>query len=137
MANVEITDFTVEKDIANATLSLSYRITFDDYDKVTNLGWIEAWRYIEDDTGFDLDLDAPDDQIGLGQRVIQPVRANGRDYIDRVRTRELAWADLNLDSDTWGGNEELRGEVTLTPVLPEKVVVESDVVEISQTAVVG
>jgi hypothetical protein len=118
-------------------LTLSYRITFDDYDKVTNLGWIEAWRYIEDDTGFDLDLDAPDDQIGLGQRVIQPVRANGRDYIDRVRTRELAWADLNLDSDTWGGNEELRGEVTLTPVLPEKVVVESDVVEISQTAVVG
>jgi hypothetical protein len=137
MANVEITDFTVEKDIANATLTLSYRITFDDYDKVTNMGWEEGWRYIEDDTGFDQDLDAPDDQIGFRQKVIQPLRANGRDYVDRVRTRELAWADLNLDSDTWGGNEEMRGEVTLTPLLPEKVVVESDVVEISQTAVVG
>jgi hypothetical protein len=137
MANVEITDFTVEKDIANATLTLSYRITFDDYDKVTNLGWIEAWRYIEDDTGFDQDIGAPDDQIGFQVALRTPVRSDGRDYVDRVRTRELAWADPNLDSDTWGGNEELRGEVTLTPLLPEKVVVESDVVEISQTAVVG
>lgn len=128
MATVNITNFDVVRDVGNAELTLDYDIVFDDFDVATNVGYRESWKYVEADAGFDGDIDTDDDQIGFGEGLRNPVHANGRTSLTRHRHRTVVWSDLNLDNDTWMGDEEIRGEVKLEPLLPTTVEAESDVV---------
>jgi hypothetical protein len=74
---------------------------------------------------------APDDPIGLSQTLVNPVRADGRESVHRVRTKRLAWADLDEDPQSWAGEDEIRGEVTLAPLLPSVTVAESNTVAVA------
>jgi hypothetical protein len=129
MAAISNVELTIVKDVANAQLTLAYDVEFDDFDRVTNLGYRESWRFIGDDTGFDSDVLAPDEQIGAGSVLRNPVYANGQDSVHRTRSRTIPWADLDEDP-WWAGLDEIRGEVTLTPLLPGEAVAESNLVTV-------
>jgi hypothetical protein len=129
MAAINNVELTIVKDVANALITLAYDVEFDEFDRTTNLGYRESWRYFGDDTGFDGDLLGPDDQIGPGATLLNPVHADGRQSVHRVRERTIAWADLDEDP-WWAGEDEIRGEVTVKPLLPSTTVAESNLVTV-------
>ena len=102
---------------------MTYTINWSDFDRNSNLTYVETWKLIEDDTGQDGDEvpadgdDAVPQQFGLAT----VLSAGGRTSTDRTLTRRLAFADFNQDV----GDDEIRAVVTLTPQLPLGIVRES------------
>ena len=51
MATVNITNFTITHTAANADFVLEYDVNYDDFDRLTDIGYTESWYLIGDDTG--------------------------------------------------------------------------------------
>jgi hypothetical protein len=122
------------RDVANVTIKMDYDITFDEFDRRTNLLYIESWRVIGDDTGQDGD-DGPigdDPLLGVGA-FAQFVASNGLAVLHRTRTRTAPWASLDEDAGlpAPADDDEIRAVVTLTPRLPTATSFESAVQVIS------
>jgi hypothetical protein len=67
MATVNITKFTITHTADNADFVLEYDVIYDDFDRLTDIGYTESWYLIGDDTGQDQDDGAPgDNQLGAG-----------------------------------------------------------------------
>jgi hypothetical protein len=122
VASITNLTLTVVRNIANVTTTIDYDITFDEFDRRTNLRYLESsWRLIGDDTGQDGDDGMVGDDLVLGEGALTAlVSADGLTVRHRTRSRTDAWTSLNEDSALPAPNndDEIRAVVTLTPQLP-------------------
>jgi hypothetical protein len=133
MATLRDLELQIVRDVANAELTLTYKIDWSPFDVLTNLQYTETWRVFGDDTGEDVDdQGAGDDSINLGPTVVGLVSANGQTTSTRTKTKTIAMSLLNEDtaSPATTGDEEIRALVTLTPLLPAATSRESPKVEL-------
>jgi hypothetical protein len=118
MPTISDLNLAIVKDVANANVTVTYKINWDAFDQATDLEYDETWKLIGDDTNSDGDnLPIGDDPISLGLLPIVRVSSNGNAVTERTKNKTIAFS--NLDEDT-GVNEddEIRAVVTLTPRLP-------------------
>jgi hypothetical protein len=123
MASITTPVVTIVRDLANAEVEVKYTINWTEFDRNSNLQYLETWKMIEDDTGQDGD-EVPadgDDPIPQQFGFAAVLSAGGRTSTERTLTRRLAFADFNQDV----GDDEIRAVVTLTPQLPLGIVRES------------
>jgi|RhiMetdeSRZDD1v2_1073273.scaffolds.fasta_scaffold841954_1 hypothetical protein len=127
MATVNITNFTITHTAANADFVLEYDVLYDDFDRVTDIGYTESWYLIGDDTGQDQDDGAPgDNQLGATRFFSSPQRAQGRTSVSRSHAWPYSWATLNEDGGAAGiADDEIRAVVKLEPLLPTTSTTES------------
>jgi hypothetical protein len=151
MASVSnlVLDIQVVNDGANlvANVTASYRINWSSYDINSNQPYREVCKLIGDDSGITPPEDGTDDNISNGQLfpqllfppfptvpgpVISPliplfntVAAEGQAFVDRVHQKSINLSNLDEDQDPVLNPDEIRAQVSLTPVLPAAVTRES------------
>src|SRR5215468_11302238 len=119
MAELRNIVLDIDKDVANANVTVTYEIRWSAFEQATDLEFDETWKLIGDDTGEDGDnLPVGDDPISMGLMLVGHVSSNGQATTSRTLTRTISFA--NLDEDATGSNtdDEIRAVVTLTPRLP-------------------
>jgi hypothetical protein len=115
MATLTNVTLSIVRDVANAEMTVEYDIVWNAFDRETNVQYLEALRFIGDDTGQDGDdANAGDDAINTGLSVLTLVSANGAASTHRTKLRTIEFDLLNEDV----GDDEIRAVVTLTPQLP-------------------
>ena len=143
-----ITNLTLDVEVVNdganlvANVTAAYTIGFSDYDVSSNQPYREACKLIGDDTGITPAEDGVDDAIANGQLFPQllfpspgpfplpiplfnTVQSNGQASIDRVHTKTISLSNLDEDQAPVPNPDEIRAQVSLTPVLPVAVIRES------------
>jgi hypothetical protein len=142
-------DVEVVNDGANlvANVTASYRLNWSSYDINSNQPYREVCKLIGDDSGITPAEDGTDDNITNGQLfpqllfptfpaapgpVISPlvplfntVAAEGQPFLDRVHTKTINLSNLDEDQAPVANPDEIRAQVSLTPVLPAAVTRES------------
>ena len=147
-----ILDIEVVNDGANlvANVTASYRINWSSYDQNSNQPYRESCVLIGDDTGITPAEDGTDDSIvggtlfpqllfppfpavnGGGGGIASPLiplfgttASNGQAFTDRVHTKSIPLGSLDEDPGSLANPDEIRAQVTMTPVLPAAVTRES------------
>jgi hypothetical protein len=144
-------DVEVVNDGANlvANVTASYRINWSSYDQNSNQPYRESCVLIGDDTDIVPAEDGADDSIVGGQlfpqlifppfplgngasAVASPLiplfgttASNGQPFTDRVHSKSIPLGNLDEDPGSLANPDELRAQVTMTPVLPAAVTRES------------
>ena len=142
-------DIEVVNDGANlvANVTATYRINWSSYDQNSNQPYRESCVLIGDDTGITPAEDGTDDPIPNGtlfpQLLFPPfpvvsggiaspliplfntTASNGQPFTDRVHTKSINLSNLDEDQDPVLNPDEIRAQVTMTPVLPAAVTRES------------
>ena len=142
-------DIEVVNDGANlvANVTASYRINWSSYDQNSNQPYRESCVLIGDDTGITPAEDGTDDSIpngtlfpqllfppfpvvngGLASPLIplfNTTASNGQAFTDRTHTKTLNLSALDEDQAPVLNPDEIRAQVTMTPVLPAAVTRES------------
>lgn len=134
MASLGNITLSIERDVANAVITFEYDVSWSTYDQLTNLPYWETWKLIGDDTGQDLDdAGAGDDPVNLGLFALSSIASNGQASTHRVKTRTIAFANLDEDDNALASiaDDEIRAVVTLTPQLPAAVSRESNLVTVT------
>ena len=146
MANVS--GITLAIDVVNdgpelqANVTVEYDITFSSYDQHSNQPYTELCRLIGDDTGITPAEDGVDDRITGGQLfppfppvgpfpVSNTIASNGQASVHRTRTKTLPLSALDRDTPPEPNPDEIRAQITLTPLTPRPLVKESDQVAIN------
>jgi hypothetical protein len=124
-----------------ANVTVEYDISFSSYDQHSNQPYTELCRLIGDDTGITPAEDGVDDSIPGGQLFPAPgpfpfplfstIASEGRVSVHRVHAKSLPLSALNEDRPPVPNPDELRAQVTLTPVLPVALVRESNQVALN------
>jgi hypothetical protein len=118
-----------------ANVTVEYDITFSSYDQHSNQPYTELCRLIGDDTGIVPAEDGVDDSIPGGQLfptgpfpfpVFSTIASEGRATVHRVHKKTLPLSALNEDQTAASNPDELRAQITLTPVIPVATVRESN-----------
>jgi hypothetical protein len=150
-----ISNLSLEIEVVNdganlvANVEASYRINWSSYDQNSNQPYRESCVLIGDDTGIVPAEDGTDDPILGGQLfpqllfppfpvvdggspVVSPLvplfnttASNGNAFTDRVHTKSIPLSNLDEDQDPVPNPDEIRAQVTMTPVLPAAVTRES------------
>jgi hypothetical protein len=134
VASLSNITLSIVRDVANAEITVEYDVSWSTYDQLTNLPYWETWKLIGDDTGQDLDdAAAGDDPVNLGLTSLSSISSNGQASTHRVKTRTIAFANLDEDSSASASiaDDEIRAVVTLTPQLPAAVSRESNLVTVT------
>jgi len=150
-----VSNFALEVEVVNdgadlkAKVTVDYQIDFSDYDQHSNQVYTEVCRLIGDDTGITPPEDGVDDAIPGGQLIPAPpivvpgpgpipipipipfpfistVASNGRPSLKRHVEKTLPLSAVDEDKPPTLNPDEIRAQVTLTPVLPVAVVRESN-----------
>lgn len=126
---LKITRKTKEK---RAVVDVRYEIVFDAYDQASNQPYAEVCRVVGDDTIIgDPPSAGADDTLGfVTPMFFRSTQADGEKAISRHWTRTFHLADLNEDRGAEPNPDELRAVVSLTPVLPQTVSRESNLVKL-------
>ena len=124
---------SIVRNVANARVTVTYDITWSNFDQLTNLPYSEIVRLIGDDSGLDGDnLPAGDDPIAIGMFPLNPsVSSNGQAVTPRTKDFTIAFSTLNEDfllATAADIDDEIRALVTLSPRLPIVVSAESNFV---------
>jgi hypothetical protein len=98
----------IDKDIANADVTVDYDLNWSSFDQLTNLVYDEKWELVGDDAGVTT-------TIFVGPSLISGVSSNGNATTHRTKTATIAWADLDEDPSNL---DEIAVVVTMTPKLP-------------------
>jgi hypothetical protein len=133
MAAVSTPNLVVVEKLDNREVNVTYQIDFDFFDNATNLRYKHVVELIGDDTNVagDPASSAPDDVLAkLKDEVVRAANApatngNGLPRLPVTLKQEVAKSTLNEDV----GNpnpDEIRVKITLTPLLPEEIVRESN-----------
>ena len=100
MATITTPVLTIVRDVANVDVSVTYTILWTEFDRNSDLQYLETWKLIEDDTGQDGD-EVPangDDAIPQQFGFAALLSANGQTSTTRTLTIQLAsitaFADL-------------------------------------------
>jgi hypothetical protein len=126
MATISNLNVAVARNVANADVTVTYTINWSPFDQATNLGYLEVWDLIGDDTNQDGDTGpAGDDPISLGLTPVFTVSSNGNASTSRSLSKTIAFANLNEDDVAGNTDDEIRATVTLTPQLPTATTRES------------
>ena len=118
MATIGPVQLTVEPNLDNRVVNVSYTITFSAFDVTTNLPYSQFVRLFGDDTSVAGDpiSAAPDDAIL--DLAVNSIRANGQSSLPVTVTRTLGKSRLNEDTGIVPNPDEIRAKVTLVPALP-------------------
>jgi len=105
---------------AEATVDVTYDITFDAKDKQSKHAYKEVCRLIGDDTKVgDPPAAGGDDTLGfLTPPFFDDTKAGKEDKASRHWTKTIRKGDLDEDRGAFSDSDELRATVTLTPVPP-------------------
>ncbi len=105
---------------AEATVDVTYDITFDAKDKQSQLAYKEVCRLIGDDTNVgDPPAAGGDDTLGfLTPPFFDDTKAGTDAKVSRHWTKTIRKGDLDEDRGAFSDSDELRATVTLTPVPP-------------------
>ena len=119
-----------KKDEINFTVDVKYEITFDSYDQNSNQVYAEVCKLIGDDTGVgDPPSAGGDDTLGFLTPVFfRSTQSNGDATLARHWKKLFRKNDLDEDQG-FPGPDEFRAVVTLTPIAPAAVTVESNLVK--------
>jgi hypothetical protein len=118
-----------------ANVTVEYDITFSSYDQHSNQPYTELCRLIGDDTGIVPAEDGVDDSIPGGQLfptgpfpfpLFSTIASEGRASVHQVHKKTLPLSALNEDQPPAPNPDELRAQITLTPVTPVAIVRESN-----------
>ena len=124
-----------------ANVTVDYDIVFSSFDQKSNLPYSEVCRLIGDDTGINPPEDGVDDAIPGGQLtpvILTPgpfpvpiplpslIASDGRTSVHRHFTKTLPLSALNEDQPPVSNPDELRAQVSLSPVLPSALLRESN-----------
>ena len=150
-----VTGLTLDVEVVNdganlvANVTAAYRINWSTYDQESEQPYREVCKLIGDDTGITPAEDGVDDAIANGQLFPQllfppvpgpgplpgpiplpiplfnTVASNGQSSIHRVHTKTINLTSLDEDKAPTPNPDEIRAQVTLTPVLPVAVIRES------------
>ena len=146
-----VTNLTLDLEVVNdganlvASVTAAYDIEFDSYDINSNQPYRESCRLIGDDTGITPAEDGVDDSIANGQLFPQllfpplpgpgpiplplplfnSVSSNGQTSIHRSHSKTINLTSLDEDQAPTPNPDEIRAQVSLTPVLPVAVIRES------------
>ena len=116
-------------------VTVEYDITFSSYDRHSNQAYTELCRLIGDDTGIVPAEDGVDESIPGDQLfptgpfpfpVFSTIASEGRATVHRVHKKTLPLSALNEDQTAASNPDELRAQITLTPVIPVAIVRESN-----------
>ncbi len=120
MASVSPIKLSIRIKGANAEVRVRYSITFDDYDRRTNLPYTERCFLIGDDTHVgDSIFSGGDDRIPRENLTYRTMRSNGNSRIKRDYRKTFSRHELNEDG--WpDGMDEIRAKVALTPRTPTR-----------------
>lgn len=110
----------VQKDIANAEISVEYDVNWSSFDQLTNLGYNERWELVGDDNGVTT-------TIFVGPMLVNGISSNSNTKTHRIKAATIPWSDLNEDPN---GLDEIAVVVTLTPQLPVTRVAKSALVSV-------
>jgi hypothetical protein len=147
-----VSNFVLEIEVVNdgadlkANVTVDYQIDFSSYDQHSNQLYTEVCRLIGDDTGITPPEDGVDDAIPGGQLlpvpivpngpgpfpvpipfpIISTVASDGNAFVKRHLEKTLPLSALDEDKPPVPNPDEIRAQVTLTPVLPVAVVRESN-----------
>ncbi len=107
---------------AEATVDVTYDLTFDAKDKESKQAYKEMCRLIGDDTGVgDPPAAGGDDTLGfLTPPFFADTTAPKSGKVSRHWTKKIRKGDLDEDRGAFSDSDELRATVTLTPVAPAK-----------------
>jgi hypothetical protein len=122
-----------------AKVEVEYDIVFSSFDQNSNQPYTELCRLIGDDSGIVPAEDGVDDVIVGGQLfpppiIIPPfnqVASNGVATLHRKRTKTLPLSALNEDQVAVPNPDEIRAQVSLTPVQPVSVSRQSNLVTLN------
>jgi hypothetical protein len=99
---------SIQRDIANAEIELTYRVNWSNFDQLTNLSYSERWELV----GVD---GVTRTTIYTGPMLVNGISSNGNASTSRTKLATIAWTDLDEDPN---GLDEIAAVVTLTPLLP-------------------
>jgi hypothetical protein len=109
-----------------AAVEVTYEVAFDSYDQHSNQAYVEVCRLIGDDTATG-DPPGPDQTLGfLTPLFVTDTAADGKP--SRRRDWKKTFRKTDLDEDRGPNADELRAQVTLTPVAPAAAKAESNLV---------
>jgi hypothetical protein len=140
-----------------ANVTVDYDIVFSSYDQDSNQPYTEVCRLIGDDSGQNPPEDGQDDSIPGGQLfpvlilpplpaagpipapvpipipipLLNTIASDGRPSVHRTHSKTLPLSALNEDQGTVPNPDEIRAQVTITPVAPATVVRESNQVALN------
>ena len=99
---------TVDKDVANANITVDFDINWSKFDQLTNLSYGEVWKIV----GIDGVLNTT---LFVGPSLVNGVSSNGNLTTHRTKVATIALSELDEDTGT---DDDLAAVVTLTPLLP-------------------
>ena len=99
---------TVDKDVANANITVDWDINWSKFDQLTNLSYGEVWKIV----GIDGVLNTT---LFVGPNLVNGVSSNGNLTTHRTKVATIPLSDLDEDTTT---DDDLAAVVTLTPQLP-------------------
>ena len=101
-------ELTIQKDIANADVTVTYKVNWSTFDQLTNLSYTERWELV----GVDA---AGNTTIFTGPSLVGGISSNNNTFTERTHESTIPWSDLDEDPN---GLDEIAVVVTLTPLLP-------------------
>jgi hypothetical protein len=126
VATIGPVDLKIKLKGEEAAVEVGYEIAFDSFDQHSNQAYVEVCRLIGDDTATG-DLPGPDTTIGfLTPLFVTNTAAEGKPALKRDWKKTFRKSDL--DEDRGPNVDELRAQVTLTPVAPAAAKAESNLV---------
>jgi hypothetical protein len=99
---------TIDKDVANANITVDFDINWSKFDQLTNLSYSERWEIV----GID---GAVNTTLFVGPSLVSGVSSNGNLTTHRTKVATIALSELDEDTAT---DDDLAAVVTLTPLLP-------------------
>ena len=111
----------IQRDIANAEISVEFDVNWSNFDQLTNLAYGEKWELVGDDNGVT-------NTIYVGPILVNGISSNGNATTHRTKVATIPWSDLNEDPN---GLDEIAVVVTLTPQLPTTRVAKSALVSVA------
>ena len=112
---------TVDKDVANANITVDFDINWSKFDQLTNLSYSEVWKIV----GIDGILNTT---LFVGPSLVNGVSSNGNLTTHRTKVATIALSELDEDTGT---DDDLAAVVTLTPLLPTTRTAQSATVLVS------
>ena len=110
----------VQRNIANAIVTVDYDVNWSSFDQLTNLSYTEKWELVGDDNGVTA-------TIFVGPSLVNGISSNTNSTTHRTQTATIPFADLDEDPS---GLDEIAAVVTLTPKLPVARVAKSALVTV-------
>ncbi len=105
---IENLELTIQRDTANAIITVDYDLNFSNFDQLTNLAYTERWELVGVDP-------LSQSTLYVGPSLVGGISANGNATTHRTHVDTIAFADLDEDPP---GTDEIAVVVTLTPLLP-------------------